>query len=980
MPNHFARVTIVDVPWVPSMGIHYLLAADGISLVLVLLTGLAAVAGVLFSWNIEQRTNEFFAFYLALIGGVYGVFLSFDLFLLFVFYEIAIVPKYFLISIWGSTRREYGAMKLALYSFVGSAMVLIGLLAAYATSGSHSTGLVELAHAGLPVSFQMWCFPLVFIGFAILAGMWPFHTWAPTGHVAAPTAASMLLAGVVMKLGAYGCLRVAMALFPHGMDPWGFSFIGIGSWRDVFAVLAVIGIVYGALVALAQSDFKFVIGYSSVSHMGFVLLGLMTLNQIGMTRRGAADVLARRSLRGCSSPLWAASCTSARTRGSWRTWKTMHLSKRLPFAAWAFVIAGMASMGLPGFSGFVAELQVLVGAWMAKPWWTVAAGVGIVVGVAYTWRALQKAFFSDRLPSAHVLEQEHGHELAAITWPEIAGVSMLVAASLVVGLYPKILLDAIEPAVKTLLAGGVTMNYADLFRVTLPETALEIAALLVLVVDLGFLRKAALNVRTAVAALLGVAGCGAALWTMLFQAQGGLSYPGSGELLLASGGSAAVAQVGILALTVLTLLLLIDSDFTRHVGEYVAVVLMAATGGLLIAAAQDLLVIFIGLELLSLGLYILTAFAKKLGQERRGGDEVLPVRRHVGGVSAVRVQLSVRDCGIDESAPDHAGDVWVRTGSGGALLYVALVMIAAGLGFKVAAVPFHLWAPDTYEGAPAPAAAFIASVSKVASFALLISIGTAALHVFGDAQAVGMSRASAVGPSPEHVRRLRIPWSLILAVLAVASMVLGNLAALAQIERAQLLAYSAIAHAGYILLGLAYFSYSSRSAEAILYYVLTYGLTTVGAFGVVAVVERATGSDRLDAFLGLHKRNPMLAAVLLVLFLSLAGIPPLVGFWAKFNLFAAVLGVSAGAAPFALVALAVAMSAVSLYYYLQVLKRAYVMPAVDETPIAVHPVTLAVLAVDCSWRWWRWDASRRCCRAGLRDSIRGCRAGVAGRE
>ncbi len=173
-------------------------------------------------------------------------------------------------------------MKLALYSFVGSAMVLIGLLAAYATAGSHSTALVDLARAGLPVSFQMWCFPLVFVGFAILAGMWPFHTWAPTGHVAAPTAASMLLAGVVMKLGAYGCLRVGIGLFPHGLDPWGFSFLGIGSWRDVFAWLAVIGIVYGALVALAQTDFKFVIGYSSVSHMGFVLLGLMTLNQIGV--------------------------------------------------------------------------------------------------------------------------------------------------------------------------------------------------------------------------------------------------------------------------------------------------------------------------------------------------------------------------------------------------------------------------------------------------------------------------------------------------------------------------------------------------------------------------------------------------------------------------------------------------------------------------------------------------------------------------
>ncbi|MGH9605750.1 MAG: complex I subunit 4 family protein [Terracidiphilus sp.] len=447
-------VVLVDVPWVPSMGIHYTLAADGISRVLVLLTGLAAVAGVLFSWNIELRTNEFFAFYFVLIGGVYGVFLSFDLFLLFVFYEIAIVPKYFLIAIWGSTRREYGAMKLVLYSFFGSSMVLVGLLAIYATSGSHSTGLVQLAHANLPMSFQMWCFPLVFVGFAILAGMWPFHTWAPTGHVAAPTAASMLLAGVVMKLGAYGCLRVAMGLIPHGLDPWGFSFIGIGSWRDVFAILALIGIVYGALVALVQSDFKFVIGYSSVSHMGFVLLGLMTLNQIGMT--GAVfQMFSHGILAGLLFAIVGRIVYERTHTRQLAELETMHLSRRLPFAAWAFVIAGIASMGLPGFSGFVAELQILIGAWKADPWWTIAIGVGIVVGIAYIWRALQRAFFSDKLPSAEELEQEQEHKFAPITWPEVTGVSLLAGASLVVGLYPKILLDAIEPAIRTMLAGGM---------------------------------------------------------------------------------------------------------------------------------------------------------------------------------------------------------------------------------------------------------------------------------------------------------------------------------------------------------------------------------------------------------------------------------------------------------------------------------------------------------------------------------------------
>jgi NADH-quinone oxidoreductase subunit M len=452
-PNHAGRAVIIDLAWVPSMGIHYLLAADGISRVLVLLTGLAAVAGVLFSWNIDLRTNEFFAFFLALIGGVYGVFLSFDLFLLFVFYEIAIVPKYFLIAIWGSTRREYAAMKLALYSFVGSAMVLIGLLGAYAASGNQSTSLIALGHANLPVSFQMWAFPLVFVGFGILAGLWPFHTWAPTGHVAAPTAASMLLAGVVMKLGAYGCLRVAIGLFPRGLDPWGFSIVGIGSWRDVFAILAVIGIVYGALVALAQTDFKFVIGYSSVSHMGFVLLGLMTLNQIGMT--GAVlQMFSHGIIAGLLFAIVGRIVYERTHTRQLAELETMHLSRRIPFAAWAFVIAGIASMGLPGFSGFVAEFQVLVGAWMAKPWWTLAAGVGIVIGVAYTWRALQKAFFNDAPQTAHGLEREHAHPFAPITWPEVTGTALLAGVSLFVGLYPRILLDAIEPAVKALLAGG----------------------------------------------------------------------------------------------------------------------------------------------------------------------------------------------------------------------------------------------------------------------------------------------------------------------------------------------------------------------------------------------------------------------------------------------------------------------------------------------------------------------------------------------
>jgi NADH-quinone oxidoreductase subunit N len=497
------------------------------------------------------------------------------------------------------------------------------------------------------------------------------------------------------------------------------------------------------------------------------------------------------------------------------------------------------------------------------------------------------------------------------------------------------------------------MNYANLFRVTLPETALEIAALLVLAVDLGFLKKVALKVRAAVAALLGVAGCGAAIWAVMQPGPNGLSAIGSSDVLLATGGYTAAAQAGILILTALTLLLLIDSDFTTHVGEFVAVVLMAATGGLLIAGAQDLLVIFIGLELLSLGLYILTAFAKASAKSAESAMKYYLF----GGMSAAFLLFGFSYFYGLSGTTNLAGVQHAITNSGSSpLLYVAWILVVAGLGFKVAAVPFHLWAPDAYEGAPAPAAAFIASVSKVASFALLLTIGANWLTFHQDLNLSSGALAQVLHQTDETWTQL----ASILLIVAAASMVVGNLTALAQVSVRRLLAYSAIAHAGYILLGVATFPHYSGaeqsfefvmqsmthidiSINAVLFYVLTYGLTTVGAFGVVGVVERATGSDRMDAFLGLHKRNPLLAAVLLVLFLSLAGIPPLVGFWAKFNLFAAVLGAGAGPVPFALVALAVALSAVSLYYYLQVLKRAYVMKPVDDSPIRVHPVTLLVL-------------------------------------
>ena len=434
----------IGFDWIPTLGISFITGYDGISLPLLLVTGLVAICGVLFSWTLEDRANQFYAYYFALIGGVYGVFLSLDLFLLFVFYEIAVVPKYFLIAIWGGVRRQFAAMKLVLYSFSGSALVLLGMIALFFLTKDAETGeavksfsLLALMKGNVALEAQTWIFPLLFLGFAILAGMWPFHTWAPTGHVAAPTATSMLLAGVVMKLGAYGCLRVAIGLLPEGAQ----------EWATCVAIFAIINIVYGAFVALKQDDFKFVIGYSSVSHMGFVLLGLATLDLVGTT--GAVLQMFSHGVIGAL--LFAMVGTVIYTRTKTRMLDELHrLIDRMPGIAWLFIAAGLASMGLPGFSGFISELYVLIGIWKSSlsGWILVGAGFGILMTFGYTLVKIHEAFFRERKDGdTSVAETPY----PAMTTPEKVGIAILLGASLLIGICPWILTEKINPSLELLL-------------------------------------------------------------------------------------------------------------------------------------------------------------------------------------------------------------------------------------------------------------------------------------------------------------------------------------------------------------------------------------------------------------------------------------------------------------------------------------------------------------------------------------------------
>ena len=464
-------------------------------------------------------------------------------------------------------------------------------------------------------------------------------------------------------------------------------------------------------------------------------------------------------------------------------------------------------------------------------------------------------------------------------------------------------------------------SYTALLTLTLPEITVAVAGLLVLALDLTVLRTAAVAVRLRAGALLACLGCLGAM--LLVHSAPLASLP---ESMLVVTPLTHTVQIALLALAILTVLFSTGSQITGHVGEYLALLLFATVAMMFLVATENLLLIFVALEFLSLSLYVLTGFDKS---SRLSAEAALKYFLF-GGMSAGFLLFGMSllyglsgSIELPRIAAAFSGPVLDP------LLLIAIVMVAIGFGFKVAAAPFHLWAPDAYQGAPTVSAGFIASSSKVASFFLFAQVVTVGLATATGAGAGG--RGSAPG------------WVPVLAIVAAVSMVVGNLAAIAQTSVRRLLAYSAIGHAGYMLLGMV--AHTPQGLSALLYYVITYALAALGAFGVLGALE-AEGIDSLADLAGLYRRAPGLSLCLLIFLLSLAGIPPLAGFFGKFYLFASALYAEPHLGLLWLVLLAVAMSAVSLYYYLRVLKQVYVAePAADAGAIRVGLVTRVTLWV-----------------------------------
>jgi len=415
-----------------SWNINFHIGVDGISVAMTLLTSFVLVAGVLVSWNIEKMTKEFYFLLILLALGAFGFFISLDLFVMFFFLEISVIPKYLLIGIWGSGRKEYSANKLALMLMGGSALILVGILVLYFSSG-HSFGILELSTKQLPGSVQHLVFPLLFVGFGVFTALFPFHTWVPDGHSSAPTAGSMFLAGISMKLGGYGCLRVATYLLPEGAK----------EYANIIIVLSAIAILYGAFATMMQKDLKYINAYSSVSHVGFSLLGIGMLTQTAMT--GAVMQMVS---HGVMTALFFAIIGMIYDRTHTRLVNDMGgLIKVMPFISTVLFIVGLCSLGLPGLSGFVAEMTVFVGSWQHADAFhriaTIAAAASIVVTAVYILRAIGQTAMGP-------IKDEYLH-LKDATWNERLAAIILVAGIIAIGVAPFWLNDLIKPAIEVIM-------------------------------------------------------------------------------------------------------------------------------------------------------------------------------------------------------------------------------------------------------------------------------------------------------------------------------------------------------------------------------------------------------------------------------------------------------------------------------------------------------------------------------------------------
>src|SRR6266699_2880590 len=424
------------VDWIPSLGAKYLIGIDGISLLLVMLTTVVSFLAILSSWNaIEDRLKEYYAMFLLLETGMLGVFLSLDFFLFYMFWELVLVPMYFIIGVWGGPRKLYAAIKFFLYTLTGSVLMLLGILTLYFAHfeqfGFYTFEIADLLRLDLPLATQQWIFWTFFVGFAIKVPMFPFHTWLPDAHVEAPTAGSVILAAVLLKMGTYGFLRFSLPILPDGTKYFVPFMIG----------LSIIAIIYGALVAMMQPDMKKLVAYSSVSHMGFVTLGMFALNPNGLN----GSIIQQINHGISTGALFLIVGIIYERRHTREIAQFGGLSNVMPMYAVVFLIMTLSSIGLPVLNGFIGEFTIIMGALQQNLWWAVAAGAGIVLGAAYMLWLYQRTMLGK-------IENPANEKLVDLDFRELATIVPLIIVAFWIGLYPAPFFRVLDKPVNKLVA------------------------------------------------------------------------------------------------------------------------------------------------------------------------------------------------------------------------------------------------------------------------------------------------------------------------------------------------------------------------------------------------------------------------------------------------------------------------------------------------------------------------------------------------
>ncbi len=1033
----FALVEGAWLGWTDGpVDIHFSIALDGLSLWLYGLTTLLMIVAVLVSWEaVGDHAASYYRLLLLLETGMLGVFVARDIILFYVFFEFTLIPLFFLIGIWGSEQRRHAAVKFFLFTLAGSLLTFLGLLAIVLWSyydsplGRMTFSIPQLtanlAENPMPFGLQLAVFLALFVGFAIKVPLFPLHTWLPLAHVQAPTAGSVILAGVLLKIGTYGFVRFNLPMLPEA-TVWCMPWI---LW------LSVIGIIYGALVALAQEDMKRLIAYSSVSHLGFCMLGVFALNRLGV-QGGVLQMINHGLSTGGLFALVGMLYERYHTR---QIRDYGGIARRLPILAFFMLVMTLASIGLPGLNGFAGEFLLLLGmfqrAWTeAPPAWAVhfrviavLALTGVILGAWYMLNLVQRVFFGPLREPA--LDNHHDHApVRDLTFREIMALSPLVVFIVWIGIQPSFFLERMTPTLDRITLGSeqalqagiaqhdaasqrrhspgpqrarpageqgsfatdTTSNSPDpraldtrvkqvsppteppesrqisftvranqtgsassclplasqphspsahLVRLAsyenepsttpslppppphpvnylpllTPEIILVSVAVLIYVAGAFF--ETAKRLWSWIA-LAGIFAAALALWSISGQP---LTTP-SVQI------DALSCHIRWLTLGVAALLVLLTSRPLTAPGtpEYVASLLLLIAGTMLISWAGNLILLFVGLELVSIPTYILLYLGRRdvMSREATAKYFFLSILASAlllygftffYGVTGSMDIRFVREAaaGAVALAEDTSMTASLAVGP---LAGIALVLIFAGLGFRITAVPFHFYAPDVYQGTTHGNAGLLSIIPKIAGLIAIVRLMTMLLEV-PDLQPYA--------------------WRVALA-LSIVTMTLGNFMALWQDNVRRLMAYSSIAHAGYLLIPLAVFLAPGPGVPAawdgigaLLLYLLVYAVATIGMFAALAALgHEDTQIDGVDELAGLAWTGgtvrPLMAWCIAAFMFSLAGIPPLAGFWGKLAIFSSALGAGGEASGLrgwfiALAVIGVLNAAVAAAYYLRII-------------------------------------------------------------